>query len=60
MTLIISVGKWGGFYLDEKRLCLGWIAFTILSGDFDELMEDFLSYNNQLLINELKRKSELE
>ena len=40
MTLIINVGKWGGIYVDGRlgwRLCLGWIAFTILFVDLDDI-----------------------
>jgi hypothetical protein len=44
MTLIISVGRWGGFYLHQHRLCLGWIAFTFYGVDYDDLMEKFLDY----------------
>jgi len=40
MTLIINVGKWGGIYWYHGfgwRLCLGWIAFSILPVDIDEV-----------------------
>lgn len=38
MTLMINVGKWGGFYVltgSAFRVCIGWIAFTILPYDMD-------------------------
>ena len=39
MSFIFSIGKYGGFYhLVSKtsiRLCLGWVAFTILFVDVD-------------------------
>jgi len=41
MTLIISTGRWGGFYCHSHRLCLGWIAFTFYGKDFDDLFELF-------------------
>ena len=40
MSLIISIGKWGGFYFHHRfstRLCLGWLAITFIPEDFDEL-----------------------
>ena len=43
MTLAISVGRWGGFYVYwgyTKRLCLGWLALTFIPQDFDELYYD--------------------
>jgi hypothetical protein len=39
MTLIISVGRWGGFYCHSHRLCLGWIAFTLYSFDIDDILQ---------------------
>lgn len=42
MTLMISIGAWGGVYLHwsyTKRLCLGWIAFTYIPRDDDFLSE---------------------
>lgn len=38
MTLSISIGKYGGFYLRRDytaRLCLGWVAFTWYPFDID-------------------------
>jgi len=39
MTFALSVGRWGGFYFERSemswRLCLGWMAFTLLFEDLD-------------------------
>lgn len=43
MTLIISVGRYGGFYCNTSRLCLGWIAFTFFSGEFDDVLDAWLT-----------------
>ena len=43
MTLMISFGKYGGFYCHNGRLCLGWVAFTFLSFDIDVLLEEIVS-----------------
>jgi len=44
MTLMISIGKWGGFYphfgKSTCRICLGFIAFTIVWFDLDMVLED--------------------
>jgi hypothetical protein len=37
-SLMINVGQYGGFYFHygyTKRICLGWIAFTIFPIDLD-------------------------
>jgi len=42
MTFMISVGKYGGFYWHRKytfRLCLGWVAFTFVPADIDDVLE---------------------
>jgi hypothetical protein len=42
MSLILSVGSWGGFYLYSgytKRVCFGWVVLTFLPRDIDELLE---------------------
>lgn len=39
--IMISVGKWGGVYFSSgwtKRLCLGWIAFTLFPCDGDDII----------------------
>ena len=39
-SLILSFGKYGGFYCyngkSMKRICLGWIALTLIIPEFDE------------------------
>ena len=45
MSLIISLGRYGGFYFSNgfsKRLCLGWLAITVLPKDVDELFGHLL------------------
>ena len=45
MSLILSAGKWGGFYVRLgyfNRVCLGFVALTIIFVDFDVLIEDLL------------------
>jgi hypothetical protein len=47
-SIILSVGKYGGFYQSlfkkegilgtEKRICLGWIAISLLTPEFDCFM----------------------
>lgn len=42
MTFAISIGKWGGFYAEFKhnwRICLGFVAFTVLFVDIDEILD---------------------
>jgi hypothetical protein len=41
MTIALSIGKYGGFYWNSgytKRLCLGWVAFTYIPKDLDEVL----------------------
>jgi hypothetical protein len=41
VTLAISIGSWGGFYLHwghTKRICIGWVALTWLPCDLDSLI----------------------
>jgi len=43
MSLIISIGKYGGFYFFNgytKRVCLGWIAVTYIPKDIDKILND--------------------
>lgn len=44
MSFIISVGKYGGFYCCGGRVCLGWIAFTLIPCDIDEIFPSRDSY----------------
>ena len=42
MTILFSIGKWGGIYAYHGfgwRLCLGWIAITILPVDGDVILD---------------------
>lgn len=42
MAIIISIGKYGGFYFYRGaglRLCLGWVAVTIIMEDGDDVLE---------------------
>ena len=46
LTLIINVGGWGGVYIHRQgflglRVCLGFIAFTIMPGDIDWILEEY-------------------
>jgi len=46
MTIIFSFGPWGGFYKHLSkiawRICLGWMAITIIPEDFDYWLLDRL------------------
>ena len=48
MGLMISIGKYGGFYFVyhsfAPRLCLGWIAFTLFKTDGDRIIEMAIKY----------------
>lgn len=42
LTILISIGAWGGIYAYFKwswRVCLGWIAITILPVDGDQILD---------------------
>lgn len=41
-TFAISWGRYGGFYLHRRRLCLGWFAFTLLKVEVDDLMRAYV------------------
>jgi hypothetical protein len=41
MTIICNVGRYGGFSVhrgDTTRLCLGWLAITIIPTDLDNVL----------------------
>lgn len=41
MTLMLTIGKWGGMYVYRGfawRVCLGWVALTFLPCDIDEIL----------------------
>ena len=44
MTLALTIGKWGGFYVFcdyTLRICLGWVALTFIPRDLDEILGDY-------------------
>lgn len=44
-TLALSRGPWGGFYVTRSRVCLGFVAITLLpDNEIDELMERYSDY----------------
>jgi hypothetical protein len=43
-TVALSDGPWGGFYVHRgffHRLCLGWLALTVVPVELDDLMEAY-------------------
>jgi len=41
MSIILSFGKFGGFYIHNgftKRICLGWVALTFIPMDIDVIL----------------------
>ena len=45
-TLAVSWGPYGGFYLHPHRVCLGWVAFTVLPHvEVEDLMEAYIGYH---------------
>lgn len=44
MTICFSVGRYGGFYFHRPdaslRLCLGWLAITVLRMEIDDLLRN--------------------
>ena len=47
MSIILSFGKWGGVYAHgghSWRLCLGWVAITLLPEDIDDVLGDAVKY----------------
>lgn len=45
MSLVFSVGKWGGFYIRINycvRICVGFFAITLIPADIDVLLEIFV------------------
>lgn len=45
-SIILSIGKYGGFYITNgtalKRICLGWIAITIVIPEFDDVFHEVM------------------
>jgi len=51
MSFVINFGKWGGFYIHRGssfRICLGWVALTIVRGDIDLVLSDLTEQNERL------------
>lgn len=46
LSLMICIGSYGGFYFLKRpesiRLCLGWIAFTLLFYDLEKRLTEIL------------------
>ena len=42
MTILISIGEWGGVYVKASRrvfrMCLGWVALTLMPIDGDLIL----------------------
>lgn len=50
-SLIFSWGSYGGFYYHRgltRRLCLGWVAFTFLPVEIDELHREAMDEIDEL------------
>ncbi len=50
MTVMVSVGEWGGVYLHSNRLCVGWLAITFIAEDIDKLL-NMLVFQNRLTLS---------
>lgn len=51
MSLIFSIGKWGGFYVHigyTFRICLGWVAITFVPQDIDFVLQENTLYRAML------------
>ena len=45
MTIALSFGRWGGIYVAfgyTWRVCLGWVALTVIPRDLDGLLVQLL------------------
>lgn len=45
MSIILSIGRYGGVYVVwgwSKRICLGWVALTVIPADIDRLLTRLL------------------
>jgi hypothetical protein len=43
MSIILSWGRYGGFYCHSGRLCLGWVAVTVIGREIDDVIEEYLA-----------------
>ncbi len=42
-TLAVSWGAYGGFYLSRHRICLGWVAITLIPAvEIEDLMQAYV------------------
>jgi hypothetical protein len=51
-SIIISVGGYGGFYYSkgvakpitgqERRICIGWVAISLLTPEFDKYLDNVM------------------
>ena len=45
LTLMINFGAYGGIYAKiykiSARICLGWVAFTVINQDIDYILEEY-------------------
>lgn len=41
MSLVFSIGSYGGFYLHPHRICFGWFAITWMNIEIDELIRGY-------------------
>ncbi len=47
-TLALSWGAYGGFYLHSHRICLGWVALTLIPDvEVESLMEAYIEKQEQ-------------
>lgn len=60
MTILITIGKYGGFYYKggknycSKRLCLGWIAFTYIGMDDWWVTEALAAWEKQQNLKDMR------
>ena len=50
LGILISIGKWGGIYYHKGwmfRLCIGWIAITLIPKDGDDFLEEAIDLLEQ-------------
>lgn len=64
-SLIISVGPYGGFYLQNgtimKQICIGWISFILLIPEWGDHLSLIMARQKfyRERIEELKRKEQV-
>lgn len=54
MTFMLSFGRWGGVYFRHSsastRLCVGWMAFTLLRLDIDDVLNEWAALAKHLRV----------